>query len=603
MHDKNYDFSGWATKCGITCSDGRVIGKNAFKECDGTKVPIVWMHNHKDIENVLGHAYLENRDEGVYAYCYLNATDKAENAKEMIKHGDLDSLSIYANHLKHKGSEVLHGVIQEVSLVLKGANKGALIDAVLMHGDEEETEGTIWSGETISLEHSDDDEEEPEKPASNTQEGESEGMKKEELNHSDENSKSDKTVEEVLDTLNEEQLLAVAYLMQETAKNAKNVNEEDSEMKHNVFEEKEPVVAHSTIDFNELAALAKKEKSFRAAAEILMHRDYDGDGQDDADPSNTYGVGNIDFLFPDHRELNTPPEFISRIMTWVPKVMSGVHRTPFSRIKTTFADITADEARALGYIKGKKKKEEVFPLLKRTTEPTTIYKKQRMDRDDAIDIATGYDFIGWLKAEMRTMLDEEIARAILIGDGRESDSIDHIDATKIRPIYTDADLYTIRCKVQVAADATDQVKSKAIIKAIIKSRKDYRGSGNPTFFTTEDVLTDMLLIEDGMGRPLYDTEEKLRTALRVKEIVTVPVMENVSRTTGEGVDEKTYPLVGIIVNLNDYNVGADKGGSVNMFDDFDIDYNQQVYLMETRCSGALVKPYSAIAVELDSNPS
>ena len=584
-----YDFSGWATKCGIKCSDGRTIGKNAFKECDGTKVPIVWMHNHKDIDNVLGHAYLENRDEGVYAYCYLNHTDKAENAREMLKHGDLDSLSIYANHLKHKGSEVLHGVIQEVSLVLKGANKGALIDAVLVHGDgeEEEVDGVIWSGEAIELYHSDEDQNESS-----------------EIEHSDEEEEndmsSDRTFEDVLNDMNEEQLATVAYLMEQSAAQAIEDYEEDSEMKHNVFEEKEPVIAHSSINFDELAELAKKEKSFRAAADVLMHADDDSDS-DDPEP-DPYGIGNIDYLFPDHRELNTPPEFISREMTWVPKVMGGVHRTPFSRIKTTFADIREDEARAKGYIKGKKKKEEVFPLLKRTTEPTTVYKKQKIDRDDYLDI-TSFDAIAWLKVEMRTMLDEELARAILIGDGREADDEDKINETKIRPIYTDADLYTIRCQVKVAADATDQVRSKAIIKAIIKSRKEYKGSGNPSFYTTEDVLTDMLLIEDGMGRPLYDTEEKLRTALRVKEIVTVPVMENVSRTTGEGVDEKTYPLIGLIVNLTDYNVGADKGGAVNMFDDFDIDYNQMKYLMETRMSGALVKPFSAIAVELDSNPA
>ena len=571
---ERFDFSGWATRNNLKCSDGRTIRKDAFKDNNGQKVPLVWNHQHNEPFNILGHALLENRDEGVYAYCTFNDTEAGQNAKQLVEHGDVSALSIYANQLKQHGGDVIHGSIREVSLVLAGANPGAFIDSIICHGEESEEEAIIYTGEDIYLSHADNEEMKEEKPM--------EDIKKVE------NKTDNKTVKDVFDTLTEEQKTVVYALIGQALESAGKTDdndeyddEEDNNMKHNVFDQDEMMqgnaLSHS--DMEEIFSDAKRTGSLKEA--FLAH-------------NATYGIDQIDTLFPEPKSMNTPPEFIKRDTNWVAGVINGVHHTPFSRIKSMFANITEDEARAKGYIKGKLKKEEVFTLLKRTTTPTTIYKKQKLDRDDIIDI-TDFDVVAWIKSEMRMMLDEEIARAILVGDGRLTSDDDHINETNIRPIWKDDDLYTIKTKITVGASATDDDKAKAVIKAAVKSRKDYKGSGNPVLYTTEDFLTNCLLLEDTQGYRLYKSEQDVATAMRVSRIVTVPVMENLSRTDSES---KTRNLVGIIVNLNDYNVGADKGGAVNMFDDFDIDYNQQKYLMETRCSGALIKPYSAIALEM-----
>ena len=571
---ERFDFSGWATRNNLKCSDGRTIRKDAFKDNNGQKVPLVWNHQHNEPFNVLGHALLENREEGVYAYCTFNDTEAGQNAKQLVEHGDVSALSIYANQLKQHGGDVIHGSIREVSLVLAGANPGAFIDSIICHGEESEEEAIIYTGEDISLSHADNEEMKEEKPMEDTKKVE--------------NKNDNKTVKDVFDTLTEEQKTVVYALIGQalesagaTDENDENDDEEDNNMKHNVFDQDEMMqgnaLSHS--DMEEIFSDAKRTGSLKEA--FLAH-------------NATYGIDQIDTLFPEPKTMNTPPEFIKRDTNWVAGVINGVHHTPFSRIKSMFANITEDEARAKGYIKGNLKKEEVFTLLKRTTTPTTIYKKQKLDRDDIIDI-TDFDVVAWIKSEMRMMLDEEIARAILVGDGRLTSDDDHINETNIRPIWKDDDLYTIKTKITVDASATDDDKAKAVIKAAVKSRKNYKGSGNPVLYTTEDFLTNCLLLEDTQGYRLYKSEQDVATAMRVSRIVTVPVMENLSRTDSES---KTRNLVGIIVNLNDYNVGADKGGAVNMFDDFDIDYNQQKYLMETRCSGALIKPYSAIALEM-----
>lgn len=574
-----YDFSGWATRNNIKCSDGRTILKDAFKQHDGQTVPLVWNHQHNESANVLGHAVLENRDEGVYAYCTFNDTEAGKNAKLLVEHGDVTALSIYANQLKQKGSNVMHGTIREVSLVLAGANPGAFIDSVIRHGEFCEDEAVIYTGEELTLQHADDP---------------SDKADKKDKKGDDEVNNNEKTIQDVFDTLNEEQknvvyaLIGQALEDKEMAQSAIEENENnieedggEQEMKHNVFEGRETenndVLSHDAIE-----TILKDAKRYGSLKEsFLAHAD-------------DYGIKQIDWLFPDAKNVNMPPDFIKRDDSYVQKVMRGVHHVPFSRIKSMHADITADEARAKGYMKGKRKKEEVFTLLKRTTTPTTIYKKQKLDRDDVVDI-TDFDVVAWLKMEMRMMLDEEIARAILVGDGRLADSDDKINETCIRPISKDDDLYCVKAPVSVAAAATEDDIAKAFIKTVIKSRKEYKGSGSPTLFTTEDVITNCLLLEDKNGRVIYDTVDKLATALRVKEIVAVEVMEG-AKTKVETVEK---PLMAILVNLVDYYVGADKGGAVNMFDDFDIDYNQQKYLMETRCSGALVKPYSAVAVALD----
>lgn len=572
---EKYDFSGWATRNDLLCSDGRTIRKDAFKHCDGKTVPLVWNHNHSDPDNVLGHALLENRNEGVYAYCSFNNTENAKNIKEAVRHGDVRSLSIFANQLKQAGSDVIHGAIREVSLVLAGANPGAFIDSVMAHGDGVETGIILGYDENIMLYHSED--------AADTSD------KKEE---SDKSEEKEETIADVFNTFSEKQKTVVYAMIAKAAEDAG--NEEDSKedskddseggndtMKHNVFEpeanEETNVLSHDAM--NAIIGDAKRYGSMKES--FLQHAD-------------TYGIDQIDYLFPDAKNMTNQPIFIQRDMGWVNKVMGSVHHTPFSRIKSIFADITEDEARAKGYIKGKLKKEEVFSLLKRTTTPTTVYKKQKMDHDDVVDI-TDFDVIAWLKTEMRMMLNEELARAYLVGDGRLASSDDKINESSIRPVWTDEDLYTIKAVFTPATNATADDNAKQFIRTIIKSRKNYKGSGNPVLYTTEDMLTDCLLLTDNEGRDLYDSVEKLMKKLRVSEIVTVSVMEDLTRE----VEGKTRHLLGILVNLSDYNVGADKGGAVNMFDDFDIDYNQQKYLIETRCSGALTKPFSAIAVEME----
>lgn len=576
---EKFDFSGWATKANLKCSDGRTIMKDAFKENDGKQVPLVWNHQHNDPDNVLGHALLENRDEGVYAYCKFNDSESGKTAKLLVQHGDVNALSIYANQLKQNMSNVLHGNIREVSLVLAGANPGASIDSIMMHGEESDEEAVIYTGENIALAHA--DEEKPKE--SNKEEKENKAVENEEK------ADGEKTVADVFNTLNEEQKTVVYAMIGQALEDAGNGETKETEknetteggnedMKHNVFDN-ETQGQENVLSHDAMATIINDAKRYGSLKDSFLAH------------AAEYGIDQIDYLFPEAKTLNNPPEFIKRDTGWVTKVMDGVHHTPFSRIKSMFANITEDEARAKGYIKGNLKKEEVFGLLKRTTTPTTIYKKQKLDRDDVVDI-TDFDVVAWLKSEMRMMLDEEIARAILLGDGRPTSSDDKINEQNIRPIVSDADLYTIKKQVDVAKGATDDVKAKALIKAAVKARKEYKGSGNPTLFTTEDMLTDCLLLEDGIGHRLYKNEGEVAAAMRVSNIVTVPVMEGAKGPKGGD-------LMGVIVNLTDYNVGADKGGAVNMFDDFDIDYNQQKYLIETRCSGALTKPYSAIALELN----
>ena len=562
---EEFDFAGWATRFNIKCSDGRTIRKDAFKSNDGQIVPLVWNHQHNEPDNVLGHALLEYRDEGMYAYGKFNDTESGKNAKLLVMHGDVNSLSIYANQLKQQGGDVYHGNIRELSLVLAGANPGALIESVICHGEDNDEEAIIYNDEeSLYLSHTKDNNCESKKDKEEKKGGN--------LKMADQ-ANNEKTLAEVFDTLTEEQKTVVYALIGQALEDQKNNKEEEGneEMKHNGFDNEtndENVLSHS-----EMQAIFSDAKRYGSLKDSVL----------------AHGIEQIDYLFPDATNLNKTPEFISREMGWVQKVMGAVRHTPFSRIKSVFADITEDDARAKGYIKGKLKKEEVFSLLKRTTTPTTVYKKQKPDRDDAVDI-TDFDVVAWLKAEMRMMLDEEIARAILIGDGRLSSSDDKINEQNIRPIFNDADLYTVKAIVEFGEAATDDEKAKAFIRSVIKNRKHYKGSGEPTLYTTEDLVSDCLLLEDANGRVIYETIDKLKNALRVKDIVAVPVMEGAKGAKGGD-------LMGLLVNLNDYNVGADKGGAVNMFDDFDIDYNAQKYLIETRCSGALTKPYSAIAFE------
>lgn len=600
-----YDFSGYATRNNIKCSDGRVIMRDAFKDNDHKKVPLVWQHDHMSPDNVLGHAMLENREDGVYAYGCFNDTPSGLNAKELVKNGDVRALSIYANKLKQDGANVIHGAIREVSLVLAGANPGAYIDTVMVHsdGDEETEDAEICFNLNSNpvIYHSDEVDDKKDNV-----DDESDGV----ISHTDKSNEKekdmanntgsdDKTVQDVIDSMTDEQK-NVLYTLVGMAADGSLDNEGDDDMKHNAFEDEDDYMAHS-IDYDELLRDAKRSGSLRDAViqhglEHVSYADYLEHGK------ATYGIDQIDTLFPDFKSLNTPPAFVSRNMDWVKDVMNSVSHTPFSRIKSMFANITADEARARGYTKGKKKLEEVFTLLKRTTTPQTIYKKQKFDRDDVIDI-TDFDVVAWVKGEMRMMLDEEIARAILIGDGRSDSSDDRIFPTNIRPVWQDDTFYTIRAQVDTKGMTTEEDKTEAVIKAIIRARKNYKGSGNPVFYTTEDVLTDMLLLENKIGDVKYKTKQELANRLRVSDIVTVEVMEGQTRkgdaSKGDATDSATKDLnlVGLIVNLKDYNVGADKGGAVAMFDDFDIDYNQQKYLIETRCSGALIKPYAAISVE------
>lgn len=617
VKNQNYDFCGWATKNDLKCADGLVIRHNAFKEDDGKKVPLVWNHDHTSPSVVLGHAILENRADGVFAYCYFNNTAAGQDAKESVIHGDVTSMSIWANNLAKMGNDVLHGVIREVSLVLAGANPGAFVESVLAHGetiDIDDTEGIIHTGDGIILAHSDDNIQTGKEEEDKKMDGENKDTKKD--------GGGEKTVQEIYSNMTDEQKGAVAALVAQAAKGnggskkelehsdddpeKKSKEDEDekeeNEMKHNMFQGPQvggQVLSHS--DMQQIFADAKRIGSLRDAVKeniesgVLAHS-IDTTGMTTATGTQTYGFNDPSMLFPDYKTLNNPPEWLSRDMDWVKVVMSGVHHTPFSRIKSVYANITENEARAKGYIKGKQKKTEVFTTLKRTTDPQTIYKLQKMDRDDIIDI-TDFDVVAWIKAEMRVMLDEEIARAILIGDGRPADAEDKIQEQHVRPIATDVPLFNIVKKVTPTANATEEDVAKLTIKEAIRARKGYKGSGNPTFFTTEDVLTEMLLLEDQIGHRLYKTEAELATAMRVSRIVTVEVMEGQSvKVNNDPADTKLYPLIGIIVNLGDYNVGADKGGAVDMFDDFDIDFNQYKYLIETRISGALVKPYSAITL-------
>lgn len=592
---EKYDFHGWATRNDLRCSDGRIIRRDAFKHCDGKIVPLVWNHRYDDPTNVLGHALLENREDGVYAYCAFNDSEAGKAARLLVEHGDISALSIFANGLKQDGSNVLHGDIKEVSLVLAGANPGASIANVIRHGETVEDEADIYTGEDFivgmeedkkNIEHSDSD------------------MKEKKEVDSD-----DKTVADVLKTFTPDQQKVLYQLVTDALaakdeaqdeaqdetnekKDENNKNGGNNTMKHNVFdnsEQNENVLQHD--DFQAIISDAKRYGSMREAFENYA-KDHDVD-INELTHSADYGIENIGYLFSDDKAVTREPIMVSRNMDWVAKFTNSVRHTPFSRIKSLFANITEDDARAKGYIKGNVKKEEVFTLLKRSTTPTTVYKKQKIDRDDVIDIVD-FDVVAWLKREMRVMLDEEIARAALVGDGRVSSSDDKIDPIHIRPIWTDDDFYTIKQTVSVASSDNESTIAKNFIKQCIKARKNYKGSGNPTLYTTEDMLTDMLLLEDTTGRVIYESTAKLATTLRVKEIVTVPVMENLTRTDDQS---KVHTLLGIIVNPYDYTIGADKGGAVNMFDDFDIDYNQQKYLIETRCSGALTLPYSAIAVE------
>lgn len=575
MDKSKYDFGGWATKNDIVCSDERVIKQDAFKHQDGHTVPLVWNHNHTDIETVLGHALLENRKEGVYAYCSFNETERGKMAKEHVRHGDICALSIYANKLKQNGKEVIHGDIREVSLVLAGANPGAFIDTIIAHSDDADEEAIIYNpNEELTLYHSETEKE------TNTMENETNTTQTQDdvIAMADGNNKEE-TIQDVFDTMNEKQKAVCYALVAQALEEAENKNsEEGKKMSHNAFEDNNNQTTNQDTELlhAEILDAIKDGKRMGSMREAFLE----------------HGITDVGNLFPEVKPVSNQPETIKRRDDWVAKVMGAVKHTPFSRVKSTAINITADEARAKGYVKGEQKVSEVVTALKRSTTPTTVYKLQKMDRDDVLDI-TDFDVIMWLKNEMRDMLNEELARAFLIGDGRSSDSNDKINEQNIRPILGDNEVYTIAKTLEKESGDDEYVFAKKFIRNVIKSRKEYKGSGNPTMYCTEDLLTDMLLIEDTNGRVIYDSVDKLATALRVKEIVSVPVFENHVRTSG-GYD---YTLMAIVVNLADYNVGTDRKGEITMFDDFDINYNKYEYLIETRCSGALVKPYSAITFE------
>lgn len=577
----DYDCSGWATKANTRCYDGLTIAQDAFKECDGKVVPMVYNHDHSDIGNVIGKCLLENRPGGVYAYAKFNDTDTGKTARKCVESGDLNAFSIFANGLQKVGKTVKHGFIREVSLVLAGCNPGALIDEVIKHSADEDYEGGeafIYNDEGLSLTHGVDPDGNPLEELAHG----GDNAKQEEANMADEN-KDGKTLEQVYDSMTDEQKecchALVGLALEENG--GEDDGEEDETVKQNVFDKdtRASVLQHSMEEINSIIKGAKSHGTLKQAFE---------DAGVDTDEL-AHSIDNIDWLFPDDHLLDNTPRIIEKPDDWVSKVMGGVHHIPFSRFKSQFADLTEDEARAKGYIKGNFKKEEVFGLLRRSTSPTTVYKKQKLDRDDVIDI-TSFDVVSWLKNEMRYKLNRELALSYLLGDGRPAGSEDKIDENCIRPVVNDADLFTIKIQVSTAGLTKIEDKMQATIKQILRSRKNYRGSGTPTFFTTEDILTEMLLLEDGIGHPLYADAAALARKLRVKEIVTIPEMEG--RTGPKGGE-----LIGVIVNLADYTVGADKGGAVSMFDDFDIDYNAQKYLIETRCSGALDKPFSAMAIE------
>lgn len=602
----DYDFCGWATKSGIRCSDGRTIMPDAFKDCDGQSVPLVWNHQHNSLSNVLGHAVLENRKDGVYAYCSFNDTEDGRRAKELVQHHDVNALSIYANELKQQNRNVCHGKIREVSLVLAGANPGAMIKQVVCHSDtgdyELDDEAEIYNeANSISMNDSSEDT----------------SMVNESMSHADDeqDDTGEETVADVINTLTDKQKKVFFYCVGRVAQDAKDgklnddsdSSEENDDMKHNVFEdeidEQDTLMHGADADF---ATIMSDVKRYGSLSESMLAHGVDLDSINTTDvmmhagtAGTDYGIKDIDMLFPDYKTTTNVPGFVQRDMGWVAGVMNGTSHTPFTRIKSVFANITEDDARARGYIKGKLKKEEVFTLLKRTTDPQTIYKKQKLDRDDVIDI-TDFDVVAWLKSEMRMMLDEEIARAILIGDGRNSSAEDKIQETHIRSVWNDDPFYSIKGTMKFVAEPTSDELAEAFIEKAIRIRKEYKGTGNPTLYTTEDMLTNLLLLKDKLGHFMYKNVSELATTLRVANIVTVPVMEAQTRTPGSTettLTGKKPTLDGIIVNLKDYNIGADKGGAVSMFDDFDIDYNQQKYLIETRCSGALTVPYSAIVLE------
>lgn len=582
--DKNYDFSGWATRFNVRCSDGRTIRKCAFDGNNGQIVPLVWNHNHSDADNVLGHALLESRNEGMYTYCYFNDTPQGRNAKELVKHGDICALSIYANQLKQNGGDVIHGAIKEVSLVLAGANPGAYIENVISHGEESDECAFIFNdNEEFEFAHSEEE-------VNTTEESEtvqSTDCDEKELKHSKEEKETtpmadetvktetegtEETIGDVFNTLTEKQKKVVYALIGSALEEKNGSNKEDENMKHNCFEGEKTENTLSHAEFMEIVTDAKKTGSLKEA--FLAH-----------------GITNIENLFPEVQSVNKTPATLDRETSWVAKVMNGVHRSPFSRVKSTYVDITADEARAKGYVKGNQKVQEVIAAFKRVTTPTTVYKLQKLDRDDVIDI-TDFDVVAYLKTEMRGKLEEEIARAILIGDGRLESDNDKINPLNIRPILGDNQVYTVQ-KVITSSAAAD------FIDEVIKAHIDYKGTGKPTLFTTDEMVTAMLLIKDTNNHYIYKNEQELATTLRVKEIVTVEAMDSVVRTD----DEETYDYkcLGVMVNLDDYNVGADKGGAVNMFDDFDLDVNKYEYLMETRCSGALIKPKAAVSFELKTS--
>ena len=591
MVNFDYDCSGWATKANVRCYDGLVIAQDAFKECSGKVVPMVYNHDHANVDNVIGHCLLENRPGGVYCYAKFNDTDTGKTARQCVESGDLSAFSIFANGLQKVGSTVKHGFIREVSLVLAGCNPGALIDEVVKHSADEDYEGGeafIYNEDGLSLTHGMDPEGNPlEDLTHSADSGDAvtdDEATQEEAKMADEKNEG-KTLEQVYNSMTDEQkecchaLVGLALEEQEGGNN--DDGEEDDTVKQNVFDKdtNATVLKHSIEEINNVVKTAKSHGTMKAAFE---------DAGMDSDEL-AHSIDNIDWLFPEDHLLDTTPRIIDKPDDWVSVVMGAVHHIPFSRFKSMFADLTEEDARAKGYFKGNFKKEEVFGLLRRSTSPTTVYKKQKLDRDDVIDI-TSFDVVAWLKQEMRLKLNRELALAYLLGDGRLAASEDKIDENCIRPVFNDSDLFTIKVQCKTTGLTTVEDKYKALIKQILRSRKEYRGSGTPTLFTTEDALTEMLLLEDGIGHPLYADEAALARKLRVKNIVTIPEMEG--RKGAKGGD-----LVCLIVNLADYTVGADKGGAVSMFDDFDIDFNAQKYLIETRCSGALTTPFSAMAVE------
>ena len=590
MVNFDYDCSGWATKANVRCYDGLVVAQDAFKECSGKVVPMVYNHDHANVDNVIGHCLLENRPGGVYCYAKFNDTDTGKTARQCVESGDLSAFSIFANGLKKVGSTVKHGFIREVSLVLAGCNPGALIDEVVKHSADEDYEGGeafIYNEDGLSLTHGMDPEGNPLEDLTHSADSgdavtDDEATQEEAKMADEKNMSKEETVEDVFNTLTEKQKNVVYAIIGSVMPSEKDDDgEEDDTVKQNVFDKdtNATVLKHSIEEINNVVKTAKSHGTMKAAFE---------DAGMDSDEL-AHSIDNIDWLFPEDHLLDTTPRIIDKPDDWVSVVMGAVHHIPFSRFKSMFADLTEEDARAKGYFKGNFKKEEVFGLLRRSTSPTTVYKKQKLDRDDVIDI-TSFDVVAWLKQEMRLKLNRELALAYLLGDGRLAASEDKIDENCIRPVFNDSDLFTIKVQCKTTGLTTVEDKYKALIKQILRSRKEYRGSGTPTLFTTEDALTEMLLLEDGIGHPLYADEAALARKLRVKNIVTIPEMEG--RKGAKGGD-----LVCLIVNLADYTVGADKGGAVSMFDDFDIDFNAQKYLIETRCSGALTTPFSAMAVE------